>query len=157
MNSHISPTGFQVPDKAPPRIHEFHALWLEKAAGDLPLAADFDVEVLSERFPLLARIGVEGPDKTLVWREVASAQRWPFPTPVPDQPVVDSVPLPSVKRVMGTLEETLASGVPDYFETMSWLHGGRTLSLARLVAPVVADAGRELIALWEAMDLPAPA
>lgn len=68
---------------------------------------------------------------------------------------MESVPPLSIKRVINAFEETLASGIPDYFETTSWWHGGRTVSLARLVAPLAADAGRELIALWEVMEPPA--
>ena len=146
MNSHMSPSSFQLPDKAHPRIREFHGLWLEKAKDGLPQSSDFDIGALSSEYPLLARIGVEGAERQLVWRDIAATKSWPFGPPVP--------PL-SIKRVINAFEETLASGVPDYFETTSWWHGGRTVSLARLVAPLAAGAGRELIALWEVMEPPA--
>ena len=59
--------------------------------------------------------------------------------------------------MVNAFKETLESGIPDYFETTSWLQGGRTVSLARLVAPIAAGAGRELIALWEIMEPPSRA
>lgn len=155
MNSHMSPSSFQLPDKAHPRIREFHGLWLEKAQDGLPQSSDFDIGALSSEYPLLARIGVEGPERQLIWRDFAATKPWPFGPPVKNRPVVESVPPLSIKRVINAFEETLASGIPDYFETTSWWHGGRTVSLARLVAPLAADAGRELIALWEVMEPPA--
>lgn len=154
MNSHISPAGFQLPAKVHPRIRTFHELWLEKAKGDLPDSADFDVSALSAEYPLLARVGVEGPEQTLVWRELSGMQRWPFGPPVAGRPIVETVPPLSIKRVTTSFRETLRNGIPDYFETTSWLHGGRTVSLARLVAPLVAGAERELIALWEVLEPP---
>ena len=155
MNSHMSPSSFQLPDKAHPRLREFHGRWLEKAQGGLPQSSDFDIDALSNAYPLLARIGVEGPERQLVWRDFAATQHWPFGPPVKNRPVLECVPKLSIKRVITAFEETLASGIPDYFETTSWLHGGHTVSLARLVAPLAAGAGRELIALWEVMEPPA--
>ena len=154
MNGHIPPSSFQLPAKVHPRIRTFHELWLEKAKGNLPECADFDLSGLSTAYPLLARIGVEGPEQTLVWRALAGTKRWPFGPPVAGRPVVESVPPLSAKRVTSAFRETLESGVPDYFETTSWLHGGRTVSLARLVVPLLASAGRELIALWEVLEPP---
>lgn len=152
MNSPVRPADFQLPAGAPRRIRDFHALWLEKVGGDLPASTEFDVLDLSADYPLLVRIGVEGSSNELVWCEVASAECWPFKTPVKDRPVVESVPPLSVKRVINSFHETLESGIPDYFETTSWWHGGRTVSLARLVAPLSGAAGRELIALWEVIE-----
>jgi hypothetical protein len=154
MNSHIPSSQFELSAKVHPRIRSFHALWLEKANGKLPDSADFDVAALSTDYPLLARIGVEGPEQTLVWRELAVTKRWPFGPPVIGRPVAESVPPLSIKRVMNSFRETLVNGLPDYFETTSWWHGGRTVSLARLVAPLSAGVGRELIALWEVMEPP---
>ncbi len=69
------------------------------------------------------------------------------------RPVADSVPPGmSVKRAINSFEETLMSGVPDYFETTSWFYGGRTSSMARLVAPLADGERRELIALWEVVE-----
>lgn len=152
MNSHISPEGIPLPRNVHPRIRSFHDLWIEKAGDGLPKSSDFVFSELSAEYPLLARIGVEGPDQTLVWLELAATGRWPFGTPVEGRPVMESVPPLSIKRVTASFRETLASGVPDYFETTSWMHGGRTVSLARLVAPVAAETGRELIALWTVME-----
>ncbi|MEQ8479443.1 MAG: hypothetical protein RIC18_02215 [Hoeflea sp.] len=149
----MSSDTFQLPDSAPERIRDFHALWLAKASGDVPDALDFDVGVLSAQYPLLARIGTAGAGSELVWRDVAEADHWPFGTPVKGRPVAESVPpLMSVTRAINSFEETLASGVPDYFETTSWLYGGRTSLMARLVAPLAVGDGRELIALWEVID-----
>ncbi|MBC7283765.1 hypothetical protein [Hoeflea sp.] len=128
---------------------------MEKAQGNLPDAADFDVATLGADYPLLARIGAEGPDAKLHWRDITQTQDWPFGPPVKDRPVAETIPPLSVKRVVSAFRETLESGIPDYFETTSWLQGGRTVSLARLVAPIAAGAGRELIALWEIMEPPA--
>jgi hypothetical protein len=152
MNNHMSPSVFQLPDDAHPRLREFHDLWLEKAQGGLPKSSDFDIGALSNSYPLLALIGVEGPDRQLVWRDFAATQHWPFGPPVRNRPVLESVPPLSIKRVITAFEETLESGIPDYFETTSWWHGGHTVSLARLVVPLAAEAGRELIALWEVME-----
>ncbi len=154
MTSQISAAGFTLPAHAPKRICDFHTLWLEKAVGGLPDSTAFDVLGLSADYPLLARIGVEELKTGLIWLEVASAEFWPFKTPVKGRPVMESVPPLSVKRVISSFHETLESGIPDYFETTSWLHGGRTVSLARLVAPLSGAAGRELIALWEMIDPP---
>lgn len=149
----MSSDAFELPDSAPARIREFHALWLEKASGDVPDASDFDVGVLSAQYPLLARIGTAGADLELVWRDVAKADHWPFRTPVKGRSVADSVPpLMSVTRAINSFRETLVSGVPDYFETTSWYYGGRTSLMARLVAPLAAGDRRELIALWEVME-----
>jgi len=156
MDRHDFASIFQLPDKTPPRIRRFHDLWLAKAGGGLPQSSDFNLSALSADFPLLARIGVEGPDKKLIWRELAATERWPFGPPVENGAVTESVPPLRVKRVADAFQETLESGIPDYFETTSWFHGGRTLSLARLVAPLAAGAGRELIALWEVMEPPSP-
>lgn len=146
---------FQLPVNASQRIRSFHEFWLAKAGGDLPLSSEFDLAALSDEYPLMARIGVEGPERTLVWREFSAGGTWPFGPPVKNGPVADSVPPLSVRRVLSAFKETLESGIPDYFETTSWLHGGRTVSLARLVAPIAAGAGRELIALWEIIEPPA--
>ncbi|MCR9180962.1 MAG: hypothetical protein NXH71_12150, partial [Erythrobacteraceae bacterium] len=81
--------------------------------------------------------------------------RWPFGPPVTGRPVQEAVPPLSIRRVMSSFRQTLSAGIPDYFETTSWMHGGRTVSLARLVAPLAAGAGRELIAFWEVMEPPA--
>ena len=155
MNSHMSPSMFELPDKAHPRLREFHGLWLEKARGGLPHISDFHIGTLSDTHPLLAHIGVEGPERQLVWRDLAASQPWPFGPPVKGRPVMESVPRLSIKRVINAFEETLASGIPDYYETTSWLHGGHTVSLARLVTPLVTETGREMIALWEVMEPPA--
>ena len=155
MNSIVSPSGFELPAKAHPRIRAFNELWLERGKGNVPQSADFDLPALSKDYPLLARIGVEGPDETLVWRELADTKRWPFGPPIEGMPVMESVPPLSVKRVVNSFRETLVSGLPDYFETTSWLHGGRIVALARLVAPLAVDGGRELIALWEMIEPPA--
>lgn len=154
MNASPPPSSFELPGHAPERIRRFHEIWLEKTDGKLPDASLFDVTELSADFPLLARICVEGPDQELHWRDLADHQKWPFGPPVKDRPVVEAVPPRSVKRVIAAFQETLESGIPDYFETTSWFHGGRSLSLARLVAPLAAGSGRELIALWEVMEPP---
>ncbi|WP_421778992.1 hypothetical protein [Hoeflea sp.] len=119
----------------------------------MPDASDFDIEVLSVQFPLLARIGTAGTGSEFLWRDVSKADHWPFRTPVTGRPVADSVPPGmSVKRAINSFEETLMSGVPDYFETTSWFYGGRTSSMARLVAPLADGERRELIALWEVVE-----
>ncbi|WP_422370722.1 hypothetical protein [Hoeflea sp.] len=149
----MSLDAFQLPDSAPARIGDFHALWFEKASGHVPDASDFDVGVLSRQYPLIARIGTAGAGSELVWRDVAQADHWPFRTPVTGRPVAESVPpLMSVTRAINSFQETLTSGVPDYFETTSWLYGGRTSLMARLVAPLAVGEARELIALWEVME-----
>jgi hypothetical protein len=153
MNSHNPDTALQLSSKVHPRIRAFHDLWLAKAGQGLPDSSDFDVAALSAEYPLLARIGVDG-DDSLVWREVAAGQRWPFGPPVTGRPVQEAVPPLSIRRVMSSFRETLSAGIPDYFETTSWMHGGRTVSLARLVAPLAAGVGRELIAFWEVMEPP---
>jgi hypothetical protein len=156
MTVHMPTDAFQLPQTAPERIRDFHTLWFAKAWGGVPDASNFEVGVLSERFPLLARIGTAGPDLELVWGDVAKADHWPFRAPVKGRPVAESVPpLMSVTRAINSFRETLAGGVPDYFETTSWLYGGRTSLMARLVAPLSAGDGRELIALWEVMEPPA--
>lgn len=154
MNSHLPHDRFQLPVKAHPNIRRFHDLWLEKAGDGLPKSSDFDIDALSDQYPLLARIGVDAPGEPLIWREFAATKSWPFGPPVQNRPVQESVPPLSIKRVITSFEETLASGIPDYFETTSWWHGGRTVSMARLAAPVIAATGRELIALWETMEPP---
>lgn len=149
----MSLAAFQLPESAPERIRDFHTLWFAKAWGGVPDASDFDVGVLSARFPLLARIGTAGAGSELVWGDVAKVDHWPFGTPVKGRSVAESVPpLMSVTRAINSFEETLASGVPDYFETTSWLYGGRTSLMARLVAPLAVGDRRELIALWEVID-----
>ncbi|WP_210165726.1 hypothetical protein [Hoeflea sp. BAL378] len=153
MNGQTNPSAFELPANAPQRIRRFHDLWIEKGAGALPDASHFDVAELGADFPLLARIGVDG--QTLIWRDFVHTQSWPFGPPVKDAPVEGSVPPLSVKRVLAAFQETLESAIPDYFETTSWMQGGRTVSLARLVAPLTTGAGRELIALWEIMEPPA--
>ena len=154
MLSKSSADDFRLPDTAHPRIRKFYELWCAKAGKDLPKSSDFDLAALSAEYPLLARIAVDEPDETLIWRDLAATQAWPFGPPVEGRPVVEAVPPTSVKRVIAAFRETLASGIPDYFETTQWMHGGRTLSLVRLVAPLVAGAGIELIALWEVMEPP---
>jgi len=152
MTPHIPPCDFLLPAGVHPRIDAFHALWLEKCRGDLPAASQFDLEALSGDYPLLARIGLDASGKTLLWLDVANAALWPFRTPVKDRPVIQSVPLTSIKRVTATLHQTLACGIPDYFETTSWSSEGSTVSLARLVVPVKGEQGLELIAYWEVLD-----
>ncbi|WP_156174423.1 hypothetical protein [Hoeflea sp. IMCC20628] len=118
----------------------------------MPQSTDFDVVELSRDYPLLIRVRLEGPKNTLVLHDISATDRWPFKTPVKGKPLADFVPEHSKKRVLGAFEETLASGIPNYYETTSWLHGGKIVSLARLVAPLAAGEGRELIALWDLME-----
>lgn len=154
MNKPNFLTSFELPGHAPPLIQTFHALWLDRAAGGLPDVSDFDVAALSAEYPLLARICGGEPGKPLVWGDVAASGNWPFKPPVKGCPLADSVPTLGIKRVIAAFEETLSSGVPDYFETTSWMQGGRTVSMARLVAPLISGAGRELISVWEIMEPP---
>jgi len=118
----------------------------------LPASAEFDLAALSATYPLLARIGMDEAGKTLMWLDVAQAARWPFKTPVKDRPVVQSVPMPSIKRVIGAFQQTLSSGIPDYYETTSWGNGAQTVSLARIAVPVKGDLGPELLAYWEVLE-----
>ena len=157
MTTHIAPCDFLLPAGVHPRIAAFHALWLDNCQGDLPVSSQFDLDVLSRNYPLLARIGLDASGKTLLWLDVAGAANWPFKTPIRDRPVVQSVPLPSIKRVTAAFHHSLASGVPDYYETTSWSNGGCTVSLARLVVPVKGEQGPELIAYWEVLELENPA
>jgi len=152
MTSHIAPSDFLLPADAHPRIAAFHALWLERCHGDLPDSSQFDVEMLSVKFPLLARVGMDATGKALMWLDVANAARWPFKTPVKNRPVIESVPLPSIKRVTAALHQTLENGIPDYYETTSWSNGGQTVSLARIAVPVKGELGPELIAYWEVLE-----
>ncbi|MCY0147563.1 hypothetical protein OEG84_07505 [Hoeflea sp. G2-23] len=155
MNHRFMPPNFRLPDDAHPRICSLFELWLKACDGGLPDVTCFDVTALSAEYPLLARIGIDDPGRVLVWRELPANGHWPFGAPVSGRPVVESVPPLSVRRVMNSFTETLESGMPDYFETTSWMYGGRTRALSRLVVPVNAGAGRELIALWETMTPPA--
>ncbi|MDF1607797.1 hypothetical protein PZ897_06370 [Hoeflea sp. YIM 152468] len=152
MNSPVRPFDFLMPADAHPRLRDFYALWLAQASAGLPVFSVFDLHRLSADYPLLARIGLDEAGETLMWRDVASTRRWPFKQPVKDRPLLESVPPPSVKRVVATLNQTLTSGVPDYYETTSWMHGGSEISLARLAVPVLGDAGRELILSWEVIE-----
>jgi hypothetical protein len=147
-------TRFSLREDAPARIRAFYDLWVRLRAGGLPDGSAFDVATLSTDYPLLARIGVRRNDQRLIWLEVATAARWPFKMPAKGRAVLESVPSHSVTRVISAFHHTLSSGTPDYFETTSWMHGGSTLSLARLVVPVATRDGRELIALWEIMEPP---
>lgn len=154
MNRSVSPSDFRLPDGAHPRICSFLKFWLNACDGGLPNSTDFDVTTLSAEYPLLACIAAVEPEQTLIWRDISAAARWPFGVPVKGRPVQESVPPLSVKRVLSAFRETLVNGTPDYFETTSWMYGGRSLSLARLVAPVMAGAGRELVAVWEILEPP---
>ena len=151
MTSHIAPSDFLLPAGVHPRVDAFYSLWLAKCQGDLPTSSQFDIEALSTSYPLLARIGTDKSGATLLWLEVATEVLWPFKAPVRDCPVVQSVPVPSIKRVTAAFQQTLASGIPDYFETTSWSNQGNTVSLARLVVPVRGEQGAELIAYWEVL------
>lgn len=148
MTIQIDPAEFRLPGGVRPRIGRFYALWLEKGQGQLPAVSQFDLAALSANYPLLARIGLDASGKTLMWREVASTVQWPFKAPVPDGPLIVSVPQPSVKRVVAGFTHTLTSGIPDYHETTCWVEGDPT-SIARLSVPVIGESGRELIASWE--------
>jgi len=152
VNSHISSAGFELPHSAPQRIRDFNALWHDLAEGDLPQSTDFDVVELSTDYPLLVRIRLEGPKNTLVLDDIAVTDHWPFQTPVKGKLLADFIPEHSKKRVLGAFEEALENGIPTYYETTSWLHGGQIVSLARLVVPLAAGEGRELIALWDVME-----
>lgn len=152
MTNSFPPFEFQLPEGVHPRIRSFYQLWLESGDGELPASDRFDIEALSKDYPLLASIGFEDADRTFRWREVAPGAQWPFKSPVKGRQVIDSVRAISVKRVLGTLRDVFDEGIPDYYETMSWMYGGRTRALARLVVPVAGTVGRELIVLWEAMD-----
>lgn len=152
MTTHIAPSDFLLPAGVHPRIDAFYSLWLEKCQGDLPEASQFDLEALSDNYPLVARIGMDASGKALLWLDVATVARWPFKTPVKDRPVVQSVPLPSIKRVIGAFQLTLSSGIPDYYETTSWSNGRSTISLARIAVPVKGEQGPELIAYWEVLE-----
>ena len=152
MTTHIAPSDFLLPAGVHPRIGAFYALWRRKSQGDVPDVAQFDLAELSETYPLLARIGMDPAGKTLMWLDVAAAGHWPFKTPVKDRPLVQSVPMPSIKRVIGAFQETLSSGIPDYYETTSWGNGGQTVSLARIAVPVKGELGPELIAYWEVLE-----
>ena len=152
MTTRIAPSDFLLPAGADPRIKAFHALWLEKCQGDLPESSQFDLDALSTDYPLLARVGMDASGEALLWLDVANAAHWPFKSPVKGRPVVQSVPLPSIKRVIAALHQTLTSGVPDYYETMSWVHGGHSVSLARIAVPVKGETGPELIAFWVVLE-----
>ena len=152
MTTHIAQSDFLLPAGVHPRIDAFHSLWLEKCRGDLPASSQFDLEVLSATYPLLARLGMDASGKALLWLDVATVARWPFKTPVKDRPVIQSIPLPSIKRVTAAFHQTLTSGIPDYYETTSWSNGGSTVSLARIAVPVKGELGLELIAYWEVLE-----
>lgn len=156
MTPHIASSDFLLPAGVHPRIDAFYSLWREKSKGELPASSQFDFETLSAEFPLLARIGPDAAGKTLMWLDVANHADWPFKTPVSNRPVVNSVPLPSIKRVIAALHHTLKSGIPDYYETTSWSNGGRTVSLARIAVPVKGEQGPELIAYWEVLEVETP-
>lgn len=147
---------FELPESAPDPIRRFYKLWCAKALDGLPHSSDFDIAEMSAEYPLLARIGFGSDGRTLIWLELSSGQRWPFGAPQRNGPVADSVPPLSIKRVLGSFNEALSIGIPDYFETTSWLCNGHSMSLARLVVPLAANAGRELIALWHLIDPPRP-
>lgn len=152
MTTHIAPSDFLLPAGVHPRIDAFYALWSESCPGGLPDAAQFDLTSLSSSYPLLARIGMDAAGKTLMWLDVAHAGHWPFRTPVKDRPVLQSVPAPSIKRVAAAFQQTLSSGIPDYYETTSWSNDGQTVSMARIAVPVKGISGPELIAYWEVLE-----
>ncbi|WP_417416596.1 hypothetical protein [Hoeflea sp.] len=152
MTSHFAPTEFRLPAGAHPRIEAFHALWQDKGQGDLPRSSLFDVATLDAQYPLLTRIGMDESGKSLMWLDVANAAQWPFKTPVKNRPVIESVPQTSIKRVIGAFKQTLASGIPDYYETTSWTDIGRTVSLARIAVPVKGEALTELMVYWEVIE-----
>ena len=118
----------------------------------MPTSSNFNISTLSADYPLLASIGVDEPGHILVWRDLAASEPWPFGPPIKGLPVTHCVPPQNIKRVTTTYWETLATGIPDYFETTSWMYGGHTMALARLLVPVVAEAGRELIAVFQDID-----
>lgn len=151
MNTHFAPSEFRLPSDAHPRIEALHALWLEKGQGDLPAASQFDLSLLSAEYPLLARIGLDVSGTALMWRDVASTMGWPFKAPIRNRPLIESVPQPSIKRVVAVLNQTLTNGIPDYHETTCWMDGGHSVSVARLAVPVIGELGRELIASWEVL------
>ncbi|OCW57758.1 hypothetical protein [Hoeflea olei] len=155
MTGAINLSSFELPSTASDRIRMFHRLWLETGAGNVPDATAFDFAVLSADYPLLARIGMDQTARRLVWLELAVSDNWPFGPPVVNAPVQDCVPPLSIKRVLRSFEDTLETSIPDYFETTSWMHGGTSVSMARLVAPILAGAGRQLIALWDIIEPPA--
>lgn len=148
-------SGFQLPESAGERIRAFHDDWLQAAESGMPPASRFDIAALSADFALLARIGLEEATETLVWREVAPAERWPFGRPVAGRSVAESVPPSSLNRAIASFRAAMETRMPDYFETTSWMHGGQTVSLARLVLPVAAAMDVELLALWETGGSPA--
>lgn len=152
MTSHFVPTEFRLPAGSHPRIEALHALWLDKGQGDLPASSQFDVAALSAQYPLLTRIGLDASGKSLMWLEVANAVRWPFKTPVKNRPLIESVPQPSIKRVVGALKQTLTGQIPDYHETTCWMDGGHSVSVVRLALPVRGETGPEVIASWEIIE-----
>lgn len=144
----------RLPDAAHPRIGSFYRLWQQFGKGDVPEASAFDLRRLSADYPFVARIGARGPDFELIWHEVTDQDIWPFSTPMTGEPLLGMAPQSAVARVVSALHRTLSSGVPDYFETTSWMYDGRTLSIARLVVPVAVPSGRELILVWETLEPP---
>ncbi|SOE08818.1 hypothetical protein SAMN05877838_0548 [Hoeflea halophila] len=151
MTTHIAPSDFLLPARVHSRIDAFYALWRENCRGGLPEAAQFNLTLLSSTYPLLARIGMDAAGKTLMWRDVAHAGHWPFKTPVKGRPVLQSVPVASIKRVVAAFQQTLSSGIPDYYEATSWSNDGQTVSMARIAVPVSGKSGRELLAYWEVL------
>jgi hypothetical protein len=144
--------GFQLPDDAPAQIRAFFRLWSSRWLGDLPQADAFDIAALSADYPLLVCVGVRSEDQSLFWRHVAATRGWPFKAPVANRPVALTSPIPTESRMLLAFKEALASGLPDYSRITSWMHGGETVSVARLVMPVAARPGRELLALWEVVQ-----
>lgn len=143
---------FQLPDDAPAQIMAFFELWKGRGSGLVPQAEAFDFSELCMEYALLARVGMKSEDQSLFWREVAESRRWPFKAPLANRPIVDSSPTPTETRVLLAFKEALASGLPEYSEITSWMHGGETVSVARLVVPVATQWGRELLALWEVVQ-----
>jgi len=152
MNTHFAPSEFRLPSDAHPRIEALHALWLDKGEGDLPASSQFDLAVLSAQYPLLARIGMDASGKNLMWLDFANAVQWPFKAPVKNRPLIESVPLSSIKRVVAVFKQTLTGQVPDYHETTCWMVGGHFVSVVRLALPVRGEAGPEVIASWEIIE-----
>lgn len=147
----------RLPAAAHPRISSFFRLWQQIGKGGVPEASAFDLMRLSADYPFVARIGARGPDFDLIWHEVTDQDIWPFSTPIAGEPLVGMAPHSVVARVISALHRTLSSGVPDYFETTSWMYDGRTLAIARLVVPVAVPSGRELILVWETLEPQSPA
>lgn len=145
-------SGFELPDFAPAQIRTFYDLWKCRQDAGLADAAAFDVSALGKDFPLLVRVARNQKDKSLFWRDVSPNRRWPFNAPVLNRPVSDLQPKAIRTRVLLTFNKVLETGVPECAEITSWMDYGQTVSLVRLVVPVQGASGRELLALWEAVQ-----